>query len=170
MQSSTGKQCFELDLLQVDFLLFQWGFFGHASFGKGLLVGFFCFEFVLSLVFFFPLIAYATEVQNMFPLQWCLDGTLYYEAHYSCDTTWVSEDKPCPFKIVVFGELIHLLTLIFYKALGLGITKHFWCFLINLLLLVTFFCFCWSLCSKNYCKKTVWININPHWTGNLPGH
>lgn len=60
----------------------------------------------------------------MLPLQWCLDGTLFYVAHYSCEASWVREYKPSPFKIVVV-ELIDLLTLIFYIALNLGITKHF---------------------------------------------
>lgn len=42
MQSSNGKKCFELGTLQVDFPIVLWGFFGHASFGEGILVGFFC--------------------------------------------------------------------------------------------------------------------------------
>lgn len=154
------------------------GFFGHASFGEGILVGFFFFCGFLPFVLFCLVccflfcfvfsIDYATEVQDMLSLQWCLDGTLYYIAHCNCEAGWVRVDKLWPFKIVV-GDLTDVPTLIFYIALDLGITKHFCCFLINLLLLATFF-FCWSMCWQNYFKKTVDRNINPHWTGNLIGH
>lgn len=53
MQSSIGRQCFELGTLQVDFLIVLWGFFGHASFGEGILVGFFFFFVGFCLLFCF---------------------------------------------------------------------------------------------------------------------
>lgn len=103
MQSSIGRQCFELGTLQVDFLIVLWGFFGHASFGEGILVGFFFFCGFLPFVLFCLVccflfcfvfsIDYATEVQDMLSLQWCLDGTLYYIAHCNCEAGWVRVDK-----------------------------------------------------------------------------
>lgn len=74
----------------------------------------------------------------MLSLQWCLDGTSYYVAHFNCEASWVRVDKLCPFKIAVAGELIDVPTFIFYIALNLGITMPFCCFLVNLLLLATF--------------------------------
>lgn len=73
----------------------------------------------------------------MLPLQWSLDGTLYYVAHYNCEASCIRVDQLCLFKIIVFGKLIDLPT--FSIDLNLGIAMHFCCFLINLLLMARFF-------------------------------
>lgn len=63
------------------------GFFcGFLPFVLFCLVCCFLFCFVFS-------IDYATEVQDMLSLQWCLDGTLYYIAHCNCEAGWVRVDK-----------------------------------------------------------------------------
>lgn len=59
MQSSIGKQCFELDILHVCVLIILWEFFGHARFGEGILVVFFClWVFAFFLVLFSLLVCF----------------------------------------------------------------------------------------------------------------